>query len=92
MQVHQIIHHSRLQVIFYPVDDDLVADINQLAVRQVLLVFIQRLVHFLVVADAVAEILRCNFWVLTDVIGRCCLHLLNVGHDQLLIVAFALDK
>lgn len=94
MQIHQVIDNSTLQVILNPVDDDLLANVHDFEIRVVALisVSIDGLVHFFVVSDAVSEVLRSFFRVLTLVIGTGRLHIPNVGHDYILVVAFALHK
>ena len=92
MQVHEVIYHSRLQIVVNPVDNHLTADINNFAVCHVGLVFIQSFVDALVHGYPLSEIDRRLLGVLALVVGAGRLHFANVGHDHLLIIALALDK
>ena len=92
VKVHQIIDHAALQVILNPVDDDLAADVDELDVRQVLLILVDGLIDLLVVADAIAEVLRGHLGVLADVVRACGLDLEDVRHNEGFIVAFGFDK
>lgn len=69
VQVHEEVDHARLQVVLDLVDDDLLADVDELHVREVFLVFVDRLVHFFVVEDAVAKVLHRGFRILAFVVG-----------------------
>ncbi len=62
VKVHQIVDDSALQIVLDPVDDDLFPDIHDLEIRQVILVavVVDGLVHLLVVADSIAEVLGSN--------------------------------
>lgn len=92
MEVHQVVHHATLKVVLYAVDDDLAPDIDDLAVCHVFLVLVQRLVHPLVHGYPLPEILCCLFRVLTLIVGRGQLHLLDVRHDQLFVIALGLHE
>lgn len=92
VQIHQVVHHPTLQVVLYPVDDHLLPDVDNLAVSHVRLILIQRLIHPLVHPDPLPEVLRSLFRILTLVVGRRSLDLLDICHDQLLVVALALDE
>lgn len=76
------------------VDDDLLANVHDFEIRIVALIAISidGLVHFFIVSDAVPEVLCSLFRVLALVIGTGRLHIPNVGHDYILVVAFALYK
>ena len=91
MKIHEIIHHPALQVIPDITNDHAVAHVHDLAVRELLLA-VDRLVHLLVVADAIAEVLRRQLRVLARVVRRGGLDLTDVGHDELLVVALGLDE
>merc|ERR1711939_44513 len=88
VQVHQVVNYSTLKIVLYPVDDDLTAHIDDLAVCHVRLILIHRLVHPLIHRDTLSEILCRLLRILPLVIRRRKLHVFDVGHDQLLIVAF----
>jgi len=74
------------------IDDDLAPHIDDLAVRHVRLVLIQRLIHPIIHADPLSKILRRILGIQPRIIGARELDLLDVRHDQLLVVAFALDE
>jgi hypothetical protein len=94
VQVHEIIHNAALKVVLDTVDDDLFADVHKLQVC--ILVFatilVNGLVDLLVVFDAVPEVLSGLFGILATIVGASQLNITNVGHDELFIVAFALNK
>lgn len=92
MQIHQVIYHSRLKIVVNPVDDHLAADIDNLAICHVGLVFIQSFVDALVHGYPLSEIDRRLLGILAFVIGTGRLHFANVGHDHIFVVALALDK
>lgn len=92
MEVHEVVDNSRLKVILYPVDDDLCANINDLAVCHIGFVLVQCLIYALVHLDALPEIL-CGFLrVLTLVVWAGGLDFEDVAHDYILAVALALDE
>jgi hypothetical protein len=90
VQVHEIVDHATLQVILNRIDNNLLPDIHNLQIREVILIFINCLVNLLVIANAIAEILRSLLWVLANVVGRGGLDFEDVAHDQLFIVALTL--
>lgn len=90
MKVHEVIHNAALQVVFYLVDDDLLADIYELYIRQVFLVLIDCLVDFFIVPDPIAKVLSGNFGILPFVVGRGSLDFQDIAHDQVFIVALRL--
>ena len=92
MQVHQVVYHTALKVIANLIDDDLFSNIDQLDVRESLFVLVDGLVDLLIVADAVTEVLGCYLGILILVVGRSCLDLQNIAHDDLLIIALGLNK
>jgi hypothetical protein len=94
MQIHEVVNDTTLQVVRNPVDDDLLADIHDFQIRKVIFiaVFVDRLIHLFVHADAISEILRSSLGVLALVVGTRRLYIADVGHDESLIVAFALHK
>jgi len=94
MQVHQVVHYPTLQVILDPIDNDLAADVEDLEIGQVFLVivFVHGLVNLLIISDAIAEVLCRLLGILALVVGACGLHVADVGHDEILIVALALHK
>lgn len=87
MQVLKVVDQTAGQVILDLVDDDKRAHIDQLDVGVVLLVLIDRLIDFFVVADAIAEIFCSGFRVLTLIIWRRRLDFEDVVHDEALIIA-----
>lgn len=76
------------------IDDDLFANVHNLEICIIALVAvsINRLVDFFILADALAEIPGGVLWVLALVVWAGGLDIENVGHDDLLLVAFALDE
>lgn len=92
VQVHQIVDHATLQIILYPIDDDLTPHIDDLAVGHIALVLIQRLVHPLIHAYPLPEILRRLFGVLTLVVRTRRLDFEDIAHDDVLFIALALDE
>jgi len=92
MQIHQIVHNPTLQVILNRIDDNLLAHIHNLQIRKIILVLINRLVHLFVVANTVSEILCSLLRILANIVGRRGLDFENIAHDQLFIVAFALNE
>jgi len=66
--------------------------INDLAICQVRLVLVQRLIYSLVHHDPLPEVLRCLLGILTLVIRACQLYLFDVAHDELFVVALALHE
>lgn len=92
MQVHQIVNHPTLKVIFDLIDYDLLADIYQFDKCQVLLfITIYGLVDFLIISYSVPEICCCYLWILALVVWRARLHVENVAHDDAFIITFRLD-
>lgn len=94
VKVHQVVDDTALQIILDTVDDDLLAHVHELEVGVLALVavVVQRLVDLLVIADAVPEVLGGLFRVLATVVRAGELDVADVGHDEVLVVAFALDK
>lgn len=70
MKVHEVIYDARLQIVLDPVDDDLMSDVDQLAVCEFRLIFVDGLIHLLVIANPVAEICCRDLWILALVIRR----------------------
>lgn len=91
MKIHEIVNDSTLQVVSYLVDHNLSAHIDQLHICEILLVFVNGLIHLFIVADPISKIPGGNFGVLTLVVGRGGLDLQDVAHDDVFIVAFGLD-
>lgn len=75
-----------------PVDDDLAADIDNLAICHVGLVFVQSFVDALVHGYPLPEIKGRLLGILAFIVGTGRLHLADVRHDHILVVALALDK
>ena len=69
MKIHEVVHDSALQVILNLVDDDLLADIDQLHVCQVLFILIDCLINLLIVSYPVSKVQCSRFWVLAFVVG-----------------------
>jgi hypothetical protein len=92
VQVHEVVHHSRLQIVVYSVDDDLASNIDDLAICHVGLVLVQSFVHTLVHRYPLSEVDRRLFWVLAFIVGAGGLHFADVGHDHILVVALALNE
>lgn len=91
MKIHQIVDDSTLQVVSYLVDNHLPAHVDQLHICEILLVFVNGLIHLFVVADPIPKIPGGNFGVLTLVVRRGGLDLQDVAHDDIFIVAFGFD-
>ena len=91
MKIHEVVHHSALQVILYPVDDDLLAHINQFHICQVLFILVDRLINLLIVPDPVPKVQCGGFWILALVVGGCGLDLHDVRHDGLFRITLGLD-
>lgn len=91
MKIHEVVDHPALQVVLDCIDDDLFANVDQLHIRHVLLILVNRLVHLFVIADPVAKVLRSHIGILTLVVWRGGLDLEDVRHDQRLVVTFRLD-
>lgn len=88
VKVHQVVHHTALQVVLNGVDDDLFAHIDQLDVCQIFLVLVDGLIDLLVIADTIPKVLCSFLGILAFIVGRSGLDFQDVGHDQSLIVAF----
>ena len=71
MEIHEIIDDSALKVVLDLVDNDLLPNIYQFDVCKIFLILIDSLVDLLVSPDPIAEILTCDFWVLSLVVWRC---------------------
>lgn len=61
MEIHEVVDNSRLQIILYTVDYDMLAHIHDFQIRQVTLSFVNRLIDLFVVANAVPEVLGSRF-------------------------------
>lgn len=92
MEIHEIVDDPALQVVMDLIDDDLTPDVDQLDVRQVLLVLIDGLIDLFVHANAVPKVVGRNLRVLAHVIRTCGLDLTDIGHDERLIIALGLDE
>lgn len=94
MQIHEVVDNAALEIILDAIDDDLLAHVHELEVCVFILVAvgIESLVNFLVHLDSFAEVLGCLFGILTLVVRACGLNVTDIGHDELLVVAFALHK
>lgn len=92
VEIGQVVDETGLKVVLDEVDDDSIADVDDLHVGEVTLGLVNCLVDLLVVPDAVAKVFSGFLWVLTDVVGRCGLHFEDVGHDEVFVVAFALHE
>jgi hypothetical protein len=92
MKIHQVIHHSRLQIILYPIDNDLAPHVNNLAISHIALVLVQRLIDSLVHLNPLSEILGGLFWVLALVVWRSSLDFEDVTHNEILVVTFTLHE
>lgn len=93
MQVHEVIDNATLQVVLDPVDDDLLANVEDFQIRQVVLVpvFVDRLVDLFVISNAAPEVDGSLLWILAFVVGAGCLDVSYICHDQFLVVALGLD-
>ena len=74
------------------IDDALLANVHNLEVCEIVLGVINCLVDLLIVANAVSEILGSLLGVLANVVWRSGLDLKNVAHNEIFIVALALNK
>lgn len=94
VQIHEIVDDATLKVILDAVDDDLLAHVHELEVGVFVLITIavNGLVNLLVHLDAIAEVLRRILGILTAVVRASRLDITNVGHDEILVIALALDK
>lgn len=92
VQVHQVVNYSALEIILYPVDDDLAANIDNLAVCHVRLILIYRFIHPLIHRDTLSEILCRLLRILPLVVRRRKLHVFDIRHDQLFVVAFGFHE
>lgn len=94
MQIHEVVYNATLEVVSDATNDDLLAYIHDLKVRQVRLIAIgvDGTVHLFVVANAVTEVEGGLLRILALVIGAGSFDVANVGHDELLIVTLAFDK
>lgn len=94
VEVHQIVYNAALQVVLYAVDDDLAANVQDLEIGVVTLVAVSvnGLVDLLVVLDAVPEVERSLFGILSFVVGTRGLDVPDVCHDEVLVVALGLNE
>src|ERR1700733_6791071 len=53
---------------------------------------VNSLVHPLIVLDSLAEVLRRVLRILTNIIWGCCLDFKDIRHDEVFVVAFALNE
>ena len=90
MEIHEVVDNSTLKVVLDLVDDDLLAHIDQLHVRQVLLVLIDRLVNLLVIAYSVPKIQRSRLRILALIVWRGSFDLDDVCHDGLFRITLGL--
>ena len=92
MQVHEVVHHAALEIVLDTVDDNMLAHVHDLQVRQMALVLVDSLIHLLIVADALPEVLRRRVGVQAAVVRGGGLDLEDVAHDESLVVALGLHK
>lgn len=92
MQVHQVVNNPTLQVILDSIDDALFAHVHNLEVCEIVLGVINCLIDLLIIANAVSEILGSLLGVLANVVWRSGLDLKNVAHNEIFIVALALNE
>lgn len=90
MKVHCEVNNPCLKVIRYLIDNNLGTNVNKFNVGRIGLR--NRLINFLVVPNTVPEVPCSHFRILADVIWRGGLYLKDVAHDQILIVALALNE
>ena len=90
VEIHEVVDDTRLEIVLNLVDNDLFADVDEFDVGEVLFVFVDGLIDFFVVADAVAEILSGNFRILAFVVGGGGLDFKDVAHDDFFVVALRL--
>lgn len=92
MEVHEIVHDSTLKVVLQSVDDDLAANVDDLAVCQIRFVLVERLIHPLIHSYPLSKVSRCLFWILTNIVWTRRLDFLDIAHNEIFILALALDK
>jgi len=92
MQVHEIVNNPTLQVVLNRIDDNLLAHIHNFQVCKIALILIDCLVDLLVVANTLTEILCSRLGILAFVVGGGGLDFEDIAHDQLFVVAFALNE
>jgi hypothetical protein len=69
VEVHEVVDNARLEIVLDKIDDDVLADVDELHEGVILLVLlVQRLVDLLVVADTVAKVLGSVLWILPNVV------------------------
>lgn len=94
MEVHEVVDDSALEIIPDSANDDLLANIHDLQVSQMRLLAlgVDGAVHLLIITNTVAEIKGGSLRVLAAIVWAGSLDIANVGHDELLIVALALNE
>lgn len=92
MQVHEVVYNATLQIVLNAVDDDLLANVHdfEICIVALVAVTVDRLVDFLILADAPAKVVGSLLRVLVLVIGAASLDIEDIGHDDLFLVAEAL--
>lgn len=74
------------------VDDDLVANVDELDVSIALFRFVDRLIYLFVIRYPFSKVSGRFFGILALIIRRRRLYLEDIAHDQLLIVAFGFNE
>jgi hypothetical protein len=92
VQVHEIVYNPTLQVILNAIYNNLLSHIHNFQVREIALVLINCLINPLIIPYAVSEILRSFLWIYALVVGGGSLDLEDVAHDEVLVIALALNE
>lgn len=92
VEVHEIVYDPTLQVVLQSIDDDLASNVDNFAVRQIMLVFIKCLVDSFVHSYPLSKVLGCLLRVLPSIVRARRLDFLDVTHDQIFVITFALNE
>lgn len=94
VEVHEIVNDSTLKVVLNAIDNDLFPNIHNFEVRVLVFVavLVNGFVYLFIIAYAIEEILSRSFRILAAIIRARSLDIADVCHDDVLVVALALDK
>lgn len=92
VQVHKVVHHTTLEVVCNTIDDNLAPHVDELDKGEIFLILVNSLVHLFIVLNTFTEVTGGFFGILAGVVGACGLHIKNIAHNEVLIIALGFDE
>jgi len=88
VKIDEVVDEPAGEIVLDEVDDNLVADVDELDIRVTSFGLVDGLVDLFIVRDSLSKVSCCFFGILAGIVGGRGLHFQDVAHNQLFIVAF----